>query len=107
MTGPAMSAGDGSSDGELVKLRYDLIELLARELESASLALEEHAGFLTRRLDELLAPLPLAEAVHAPVRPHVLDEFIGYGPIQPLTGDPEITEVMVNAPDNVYVGTGG
>ena len=63
MTGPPMSVGDSSSDAELVKLRYDLIELLARELESASLPLEEHAGLLTRRLDELLAPMPLAEAV--------------------------------------------
>ncbi len=107
MTGPPMSVGDSSSDAELVKLRYDLIELLARELESASLPLEEHAGLLTRRLDELLAPMPLAEAVHAQVRRHVLDELVGYGPIQPLIDDPEITEVMVNAPDNVYVEKGG
>jgi pilus assembly protein CpaF len=30
-------------------------------------------------------------------------EIIGYGPIQPLLDDPEISEVMVNARDRVYV----
>jgi len=30
-------------------------------------------------------------------------EIIGYGPIQPLLDDPEVSEVMVNAPHMVYV----
>jgi len=30
-------------------------------------------------------------------------EIIGYGPIQPLLDDPEVSEVMVNAPDQIYV----
>jgi len=32
----------------------------------------------------------------------VIDEAVGYGPIEPLLGDPSISEVMVNAPDEVY-----
>ncbi len=32
----------------------------------------------------------------------VLDEAIGYGPIEPLLRDASISEVMVNAPDEVY-----
>ena len=31
------------------------------------------------------------------------DEIRGFGPIQPLLDDPEITEVMVNGPDKVFV----
>ena len=31
------------------------------------------------------------------------DEIKGFGPIQPLLDDPEITEVMVNGPDKVFV----
>lgn len=37
----------------------------------------------------------------------VLDEILGYGPIQPLLDDPTITEIMVNRPDQVYAERGG
>jgi pilus assembly protein CpaF len=33
---------------------------------------------------------------------HVADEVLGLGPIEPLLDDPTISEVMVNAPDEVY-----
>ncbi len=33
----------------------------------------------------------------------VVAEILGYGPIQPLLDDPDITEVMVNGPTHVYV----
>ncbi len=32
----------------------------------------------------------------------VVDEAIGYGPVEPLLNDSSISEVMVNAPDEVY-----
>ncbi len=32
----------------------------------------------------------------------VVDDAIGMGPIEPLLGDPSLSEVMVNAPDEVY-----
>ena len=35
------------------------------------------------------------------------DEILGYGPITPLIEDPEITEVMVNGPREVYVEKNG
>ena len=33
---------------------------------------------------------------------HVADEVLGLGPVQGMVSDPSISEVMVNAPDNVY-----
>ena len=33
----------------------------------------------------------------------IVSDIIGYGPIEPLLKDPEITEVMVNGPDLVFV----
>jgi len=33
----------------------------------------------------------------------VIDDLIGYGPIEPLLNSPDITEIMVNGPDAVYV----
>lgn len=37
----------------------------------------------------------------------VLDEVLGFGPIQPLLDNPEVQEVMVNAPDQVYIEVSG
>ena len=37
----------------------------------------------------------------------VLDNVLGYGPIEPLLADPTVTEVMVNNPDTIYVERGG
>ncbi|HJV46011.1 MAG TPA: CpaF family protein [Bacillota bacterium] len=37
----------------------------------------------------------------------VLHEITGYGPITPLLDDPEVSEVMVNGPYQIYVEKGG
>lgn len=37
----------------------------------------------------------------------VVDEFLGLGPIEPLTRDPIITEIMVNGYDKVFFERGG
>jgi pilus assembly protein CpaF len=33
----------------------------------------------------------------------VTADIIGYGPLEPLLNDPEVTEIMVNGPNNVFV----
>lgn len=33
----------------------------------------------------------------------ILDEILGFGPITPLLNDPEVNEVMVNGPSQIYV----
>ena len=33
----------------------------------------------------------------------LIDELLGLGPLEPLLGDPEIADIMVNGPDQVYV----
>jgi len=41
------------------------------------------------------------------VAEEIIDEVMGLGPIQDLLDDPEITEVMVNGPQSVYVERNG
>lgn len=38
---------------------------------------------------------------------HVVDEIFGLGPLEPLLSDPSVTEILVNAPDKVYVERDG
>ena len=37
----------------------------------------------------------------------LLDEFMGFGPLEPLLKDMQITEIMINGPDRVYVERAG
>lgn len=34
---------------------------------------------------------------------NLLSEILGFGPLQPLLDDPEVTEIMVNSPADIYV----
>jgi pilus assembly protein CpaF len=61
----------------------ELVETAARAIIAA-----EMPGVVGFSRDELVAA--------------VVDEVLGYGPIQPLLKDPSVSEVMVNAPDTVY-----
>jgi pilus assembly protein CpaF len=47
--------------------------------------------------------VPLSSLDRAQLLQDVLDDVIGYGPIDGLLNDPDITEVMVNGPERVYV----
>ena len=37
----------------------------------------------------------------------VTDEVLGFGPLQPLLDEPEITEVMINGPNDIYYERAG
>ena len=43
----------------------------------------------------------------AVVRQSLIDELMGFGPLSPMIRAPEITEIMVNGPDRVFVESGG
>ena len=70
---------------------------------------EKAADRITKALnavfEELGLNLPKPERQR--VLQSVLDDFLGLGPIDPLVHDPEITEVMVNGPDQVFVERAG
>ncbi len=65
--------------------------------EQARAQVERIAGMLASELYPRLVGDAKEEVVC-----HVVDEVLGLGPIEPLLGDPSISEVMVNAPDEVY-----
>lgn len=63
------------------------------------------------RLDQLLlryfSQNSLPQADVSRITTLVLNEILGYGPLEPLWQDPEITEIMVNGPYKVYIERGG
>jgi len=95
--------GDG-----FARVRRDLHDRLlqrvdARRLESISrtqlrLRVREEALAILRSDGHLLPQSVLTRVVN-----EVSDEVVGFGPIEFLLKDPEVTEVMVNGPDDTYV----
>ncbi|MGZ9223252.1 MAG: CpaF family protein, partial [Anaerolineales bacterium] len=49
----------------------------------------------------------LPEDIRKQIFDNILDELTGFGPIQPLLEDPDVSEVMVNGPKKVYIEKGG
>ncbi len=46
-------------------------------------------------------PMPAAE--RGALAQQIADEILGYGPLEPFLRDPEVTEVMVNGFDTIYI----
>ena len=70
-------------------------ELRLRVLEMLEWAVDQEQG------------LPLTSADRRALLNEIASDVLGYGPIDPLLNDPEITEVMANGPYDVYFEKSG
>ena len=61
---------------------------------------------LDQVIREFLHEFPSGVDMEA-VRQSLVDELLGYGPLSPMIRAPEVTEIMVNGPDRVFVECGG
>ncbi|WP_248582202.1 CpaF family protein [Nocardioides sp. InS609-2] len=50
---------------------------------------------------------PLSAVERTRVTTEISDDILGYGPIEPYLRDPEVSEVMVNGPDNIWLERSG
>ncbi len=82
---------------------------LKAEVQAALLTRITNPESLSRQAltDEILALID-ANAAISPIEKESLteglvNEIVGYGPIQPLLDDPDISEIMINGPDQIYV----
>ena len=78
--------------------RVDARQLDAMPRAERRVRVREVAMSLLREQGHMLPQSALAEVVNA-----VSDAVVGMGPIEFLLKDPDVTEVMVNGPDDVYV----
>jgi pilus assembly protein CpaF len=105
-TGTPDQDGRGMSEEEF-ELVFAVHHNLIREIDLeaveklAPAEAREAVEVTARTLLGQIAPSVYGEEKERIVR-RVVDEAIGLGPIEPLLGDTTISEVMVNAPDEVY-----
>ncbi|HXX91828.1 MAG TPA: CpaF family protein [Acidimicrobiales bacterium] len=86
-----------------------LIGELGPELSEGNLSPDELRRRVTvllqGALEEESTPLSLAEKVR--LGEDIANDVLGYGPIQRYLEDPEISEIMVNGPERVYIERAG
>jgi pilus assembly protein CpaF len=94
---------------DLLKFKRYLIENVGRSMEGEQLVLGDRAEAIKQRLQEVYVQtkVNLPDDIRKQVFTDIIDELTGYGPIQPLLDDPDISEVMVNGPKKVFVEKNG
>ncbi|MGL4420397.1 MAG: CpaF family protein [Gemmataceae bacterium] len=103
-----MERGHGSAPSEYHELRSRLHRTIVESIDLSRLE-----RWKPERVRSEVQSLARDEARRSSVRlsdieldqmtGQVLDEVFGLGPLEPIFKDPEVTEILVNAPDKVYV----
>ncbi len=105
MDSPNTPASSPLQDSNLQKLKNYLINTVAREFTQASANPSEREKLvkeaLTKTYEQTGVKLP--ESLRLELFKNILDELIGFGPITSLLEDPDISEVMVNRRNQVYI----
>jgi pilus assembly protein CpaF len=86
-----------------------LLDSLGPKLYDSRLTQTDLEQKVRSTLQEVLAQddTPLTVADRARIAQEIADDILGYGPLEPFLRDPDITEVMVNGPDSIYIERGG
>ncbi len=94
---------------DLLKFKKYLAENISRSLEGESLQLGDRAEIVKQRLNDMYvqAKVTLPDDIRKQIFSEILDEMTGFGPIQPLLDDPDVSEVMVNGPKKIFVERNG
>src|SRR5215211_1812974 len=87
------------------KVHRALVEALGPRLYDSEMSSEQlHdkvRDMLQRALEE--EETPLTRQQRQRLVTEIADDVLGFGPIEPMLRDPTVTEIMVNAPDVIYV----
>jgi len=96
-------------DGLRAQVHQSLLELLGPTLYDPNIADADLGHRVRNALSEVLRRQSgdLTDAERALVTQQILDDILGYGPLEPYLRDPHVTEVMVNGPRMVWVERSG
>lgn len=105
--GGAAAPANAMANEELSKLKQWLISRVSSTFEDPSNIKQNEATKkeVEKRLMEAYAStrVTLPESARVELIKDVMNEFFGFGPIQPLLDDSTVSEVMVNGPNRVYI----
>lgn len=105
MSNPQPSAATRLNAADMIKLKYYLVDNITRALEGENFPAERRREIVQERIAGIYehTKLQLPPEIRDQVFKDALDELLGFGPIQSLLDDEDVSEVMVNGPKSVYV----
>ena len=103
--GTSFDAAESTKDVIKRNIHYLLIEELGPDLDSPDIEDPVLGAKIRTKLNELLdrETTPLSQSDKREIVDDVVDNILGYGPIQTLLLDPTVTEIMVNNPDEIFI----
>src|SRR4051812_48554324 len=86
-----------------------LLETLGPKLYDSQMTQSDLETKVRQTLQETLAAqdTPLTVQDRTKIAQEIADDILGYGPIEPFLRDPDITEIMVNGPDSIFIERAG
>src|SRR3954449_12785193 len=105
----APKAAESEYGGLKSQVHNTLLQQLGPKLYDAELTQTELEHMVKGALQEGMAAedILLTTAERTRISQEISDDILGYGPIEPFLRDPDLTEVMVNGPDSIYIERGG
>ena len=105
MTSPNPSAPKSFTHEDLARLKKYLADNLLRALEMEGISAGERTAFVKKAILQIYeqTKLKLPDDLRKQIFDQVLDDLLGYGPIQSLLDDPDVSEIMVNGPKKIFV----
>jgi len=90
---------------DLIRLKKYLADNLLRVLETEAIEPSQRAAFIQQNIGRVFenTQLKLPEDLKKEIFKQVLNEVLGFGPIQTLLDDPDVSEIMVNGPKKIFV----
>jgi pilus assembly protein CpaF len=90
---------------DLIRLKKYLADNLMRALEQEGISFDQRANFVKQNIIHIYkqTQLNLPEDLRKQIFEQVLNDLLGFGPIQSLLDDEAVTEIMVNGPKKVFV----
>ena len=86
-----------------------LLQQLGPKLYDAELTQSELERMVRSALQDAMQDedVLLTPADRTRIAQEIADDILGYGPIEPFLRDPDLTEVMVNGPDSIWIERAG
>lgn len=91
------------------RVHVALVENLGPQLYDASMSEGELARLVRAEVSAVLDNdgTPLSVTERAQLSQDIVDDVLGYGPLEPYLRDNEVTEIMVNGPAVIYIERAG
>lgn len=92
-----------------IKVHNKLVQELGPKLYDADLTQSEIEQMVRSALQEAMAEEDtlLTSVERSRITEEISDDILGYGPIEPFLRDPDLTEVMVNGPNDIWIERSG